>query len=1174
MAAWSPRANEIFADAVERPAAQRPSFVLAACGGDASLLREVEALLAAHDGAGGFLSGPPLPAAGPVVRALAGVSDGETSPGAGAAEAAGEAAGLPERYRMDGQLGRGGMGEVLRGHDAEMGRDVAVKVLLETHAGRTELVQRFVEEARIAGQLQHPGIVPVYEMGGRGGSRPYFTMKLVKGRTLADLLKQRQSPAEDLPRFVSVFEAVCQTMAFAHDKGVIHRDLKPANVMVGAFGEVQVMDWGLAKVLAKEATEEAASIIATARGGDGDTEAGTVLGTPSYMAPEQARGEVDLVDERADVFGLGAILCEILTGMPPFPGKNAEAMRLARKGDLAGARARLDACGADAGLAALARRCLTAEPAGRPRHAGEVAEAATAHQRSVAERLRQAEMERARAEVKAAEEAKRRRVQLALAASVLATLLLGGGGYVWIRHQHGLRLAARARVVDEGLGKVAVLVGKAASAPGDLSAWTEAGAEMKHAEALLGQGEDDAALRERVAAARAGLDRGRRKAELAARDALAERTLLAQLEAIRGERSEHWDSKRADREYADAFRAFGVDLDVATAEEAGARLGGRPGTVEIVAALDEWCRIRRTKFALDKGVRSWQQLAEAARRADPDPWRNRLRETFGRPLVAAEVLKKQAEDVATLERQPAESLLLLARLLALAGEKKRSIEVLRFAWQRFPGDFWVNLQLTGAFKGREEEVRFATATVAARPGSAAAHYNLGVALADILDYDGAIAAYHQAIKRDPKFASAHGNLGRALYKQGKLEEAIGWLQKAIAIAPRLANAHNNLGAVFDEQGKAAKAIAAFREAIRIDPNMADAHHNLGRSLYKQGKVDDAIACYREAIERDRKVANSHRELGNALNKQGKTDEAIAAYREAIAVRPKDVAAHESLGAMLVNKMRDLDEAIDCYQKAIALGSKAASTWYGLGRALEGKGKVEDAIARYREAIKAEPKHVQALAALGLALYRNGEFAEAEASLRRCLALLPPDHGFRKFLSLQLQQCRLMLALEQKLPDVLAGKLQPADAAERIGLASICVIWKWHLAAARFAADAFAAAPKLATNLDAHVRYNAACSAALAAAGKGRDAGMLDDKTRRALRRQALTWLRAELAARQRQLKNWWPGEADKARAALANWQNDPDLAGLRDADARKALPPEERQACERLWADVKAALPK
>jgi hypothetical protein len=242
MAVWNPRANEIFATALEMLPPQRQAYLEQVCDGDVELLQQVEGLLATHFQAGDFLdrpvlpsdtqspsteapaSGQPVPPDAGVVRALAG--DPQASPAA-------EGWQLPPRYRMEGEIARGGMGCVLRGRDTELGREIAVKVLLQTHEGRTELVQRFVEEAQIAGQLQHPGIAPIYDMAVRAGNLPFFTMKLVKGETLARLLHERQEPGQDRPRFVKVFEAVCQTLAYAHARDVIHRDLKPANIMVG-----------------------------------------------------------------------------------------------------------------------------------------------------------------------------------------------------------------------------------------------------------------------------------------------------------------------------------------------------------------------------------------------------------------------------------------------------------------------------------------------------------------------------------------------------------------------------------------------------------------------------------------------------------------------------------------------------------------------------------------------------------------------------------------------------------------------------------------------------------------------------------------------------------------------------------------------------------------------------
>jgi hypothetical protein len=138
----------------------------------------------------------------------------------------------PERYELFGEIGRGGMGAIIRGRDIDLGRELALKVLLESHKSKPELITRFVEEAQIGGQLQHPGVVPVYDVGTFADRRPFFTMKLVKGETLAEMLRARSTPASELPRFLSIFESVCQTMAYAHARGVIHRDLKPSNVMV------------------------------------------------------------------------------------------------------------------------------------------------------------------------------------------------------------------------------------------------------------------------------------------------------------------------------------------------------------------------------------------------------------------------------------------------------------------------------------------------------------------------------------------------------------------------------------------------------------------------------------------------------------------------------------------------------------------------------------------------------------------------------------------------------------------------------------------------------------------------------------------------------------------------------------------------------------------------------
>jgi WD40 repeat protein len=351
------------------------------------------------------------------------------------------------RYRIDGEIARGGMGAILKGRDTDLGRDLAIKVLLDSHKNKPEMIQRFIEEAQIGGQLQHPGIAPVYELGQFSDQRPFFSMKLVKGETLSELLAARGDPLDDQATLLGIFEQMCQTMAYAHSRGVIHRDLKPANIMVGAFGEVQVMDWGLAKVLSAGgvADEKKAytkhqdvSIIQTMRnvgsetqgrfGSHGsETQIGSVMGTPAYMPPEQALGEIDRLDERSDVFGLGAILCEILTGKPPYVGSDStQVFRQASRGKLDGCFARLAACGGEQELIDLAKQMLAVEPEDRLRNAGAVAEAITKHLNGVQDRLKQAELAGAEANARAEELARRRKLHVAMAGLMLL-IALGTG---------------------------------------------------------------------------------------------------------------------------------------------------------------------------------------------------------------------------------------------------------------------------------------------------------------------------------------------------------------------------------------------------------------------------------------------------------------------------------------------------------------------------------------------------------------------------------------------------------------------------------------------------------------------------------------------------------------------------------------------------------------------------
>ncbi len=355
----------------------------------------------------------------------------------------------PPGYELIDEIGHGGMGVVYRARDVALDRDVAVKLLSERFPAGSPAAQRFLSEARITGQLQHPGIPAVHQVGTLADGRPFLAMKLIKGSTLEVILKQTSDAAAERGRLLAIFEAVCQAVGYAHAHRVIHRDLKPANVMVGAFGEVQVMDWGLAKVLgdatpatadarAPEQTQAWTQVSPTPESGS-HTQAGSLIGTPAFIPPEQAGGEIERVNERADVFGLGALLSVILTGKPPYVGETFESVRVqALRGKLEDCFARLDACGAEPELVALCKKCLAFEPADRPADAGAVAAAVAGLRAAADERARQAELERVQAEgetrealARAAEQRRRRRILLTASGISALVFLVGFAGVSW-----------------------------------------------------------------------------------------------------------------------------------------------------------------------------------------------------------------------------------------------------------------------------------------------------------------------------------------------------------------------------------------------------------------------------------------------------------------------------------------------------------------------------------------------------------------------------------------------------------------------------------------------------------------------------------------------------------------------------------------------------------------------
>jgi eukaryotic-like serine/threonine-protein kinase len=1019
-----------------------------------------------------------------------------------------------DRYQLFGEIARGGMGAVLRGRDVDLGRELAVKVLLEKHAGRPEVVGRFLEEAQIGGQLQHPNVVPVYDVG-HFGERPFFTMKLVKGQTLAALLGERADPAADRPRLLNVALQVTQALAYAHAHGVIHRDLKPANVMVGSFGEVQVMDWGLAKVLAEGgvADEERASrqhhpeegtMIRTARssgtaGSHGtDTEAGSLLGTPAYMPPEQANGYVAYLDRRADVFGLGGILCEILTGEPPYVGRSfEEVLRKGADGDLADATARLDACGADRELIDLTKACLAPKVIDRPKDAQAVADALTAYLDGVQERLQAAQRERAVAVVRASEESKRRKVQLALAAAVVG-LLLGGGAFAWwrgeqaqlVRQREGRNAEAVAALLEQC--KEALEAGDAAKAKVALDAARKRSAEGGAAE-----------LAERL---------GRLDADLA---------LLRDLNAVDQFRWTWTENTFPDEaavatQLREALRRFGADPDATSVDEAAARVYASAVRERIVTALDRLLQQEKTA-----GVRAVLRLVDADRYRDEvrdavlADDRAKMVELAGQkaaleqpPGFAAFLGDSRVIDVgrrrellqAAVSRRPGN----LGLLMALGNTCFEKVDGL----SRRPGDLGLLTPLGPHYlpqkESADEQLRWYQAAIAAAPANFAAHINLGSILCVVKrDYDGAIAYARRAIEIDPKHAYAPHNLGLALRNKGQPGEAIPYLRKSIALDPTLAATHDVLGLALQDRDQLDEAIECFLKATAFDPSFVGALEHLSLALLAKGELDEAIACSKKAIALivrqgrtgrwHHMLAHFHHNLGVALHRNGQVDEAITSWEKATDLDPKDADILTSIGRALHHNGQ-VDEAIRYLRKAIALDPKSARARVCLGISLcDGKKDYDGAIACFEKALELDPKSARAHDCVGVALFGKGRVDAAAARCRRALELDP------KF---------------------------------------------------------------------GHAYFNLTFGLAEAAAGQGEQAARHSPEDRVSWGRQALDSLREGLASHDRRLESGKPADRAAVRMGLR------DLARIRDETALAKLPAEQQKAFTQLLADVAALLKK
>jgi tetratricopeptide (TPR) repeat protein len=720
--------------------------------------------------------------------------------------------------------------------------------------------------------------------------------------------------------------------------------------------------------------------------------------------------------------------------------------------------------------------------------------------------------------------------------AVLAAMMLGGTIAAFGAEGRGTQQERAVAAVKEALAEAAKGLEQEKELIGDApERWAAtvnlAEAAVKRAETVIDLVDVPAEIKKQVRAMRKEVAARKRDCDL--------RLELDRIRLGATEGKGRAGAAAAAAHYRATLKAYGIDLS--KPEAAGAVCRSSRLHRELLAALEDWARGTE-----DQAER--KQVLAVLEAAGPEAdglrakWRAAVQKGDGAALAAL---------VTSAAGLPPADVVNLARDLVRLKEMKAAATVLRQGLRRFPDDFWINHDLGMVLKDQsppqlDEAVRYLRVAATLRGQHAVAHNDLGIALKEKGELAEAVRCFRRAIELVPDLVVAHINLGSVLLAQADPDSAILCFRRALALNPASAEAHTNLGIALRSKGQIDEAIASFRQAIELAPDRPDAHNNLGLALYDKGQAIEAIACFRKAIALRPTNAAAHNSLGTVLRATGRLEEAIASFRRAIELEPTNHQAHNNLGIVLADTGR-FEEAIAAFRNAIALEPKFAQAHINLGWLLRTREHWDEAVACFRKAITVDPKFFQAHAALGEALLEHGDFAESRDAFRRCLELLPAEHPLRRTVTQQLRRAEAALAASEKLPAILRGTAKPANAQEALELARFCQEHKQlHATAVRFYADAFDREPKLAEDFSSHHRYNAACSAALASAGKGKDGDKLDPRERQRLRTQALDWLQADLNALRKRLADASPKDREAVRKVLETWLRDTDLDAVRD----------------------------
>jgi serine/threonine protein kinase/Flp pilus assembly protein TadD len=1090
-----PNPELVFAEIIEIESPEkRAAFLDRACGHDPEFRRAMEKLVLDHFRAGQFLEMPAH------VVVTADHPDTER-PGT-----------LIGPYKLLELIGEGGMGLVYVAEQQKpVRRKVALKIIKPGMDSR-QVIARFEAERQALALMDHPNIAKILDGGMTSrphapreevphaereaySGRPYFVMELVKGKPITEYCDRNKLGTRQR---LELFLDVCHAVQHAHQKGIIHRDLKPSNILVEVHDVrpvVKIIDFGIAKAIGQQLSDKTLY-----------TGIAQMIGTPLYMSPEQAGLSSLDVDTRSDVYALGVLLYELLTGTTPFDSETLkkagydEMRRIIREDEPAKPSARLstlhqEALSTIANQRGMEPRKLNQQMRGEldwivmralEKDRNRRYESASAFGADVQRYLQDEPVQACPPSnvYRLGKFLRRHRTGVLTATVMLVAAVALAVGLGWMARDQAVRQAIIKGEVQRALKEVQSLQ--------EQGRWQQALGIARQTQTLLETSAKDELIqlqvRERVNDLRMILR--------------LEEIRLNDLRMLRGGTMP--ELERVNNKYSKAFQEYGLDVDTVPLEEAATIIRAKSVPLELAMALDVWARMRRGLKNKDHG---WQRLNALARAADPDEWRNQFRQVWesGDEKVIGAPLEKLLASAKVDDLLP-ETIVLLAEALAMADRGDQAVAFLRTAQRRHSGNFWINQALASWLANSsppryDEAIHYFFASFACRPDYPISRVDVAYAFLQKGKVDEAMTYLGEAIRLKPDYAAAYNGLGAVLLHQKDLTGAVAHFQKAIELSPKFSGAYNNLGIALFDQKDLTGAIAHFQKAIDLDPKYARAYSNLGNALHEQKDLMGAESAYRKFLELNQGGSNAlnvvaFNDLGNVLYHQKDPTGAIGHYQKAIELDPKYAFAYSNLGNVL-HEQKDLTGAIDACKKAIDLDPKLAGAYNNLGDALLDQKDLTGAIAHYQKAIELDPKFARAYANLGNALRDQKDLTGALAALSKAV--------------------EIYLASGQRYDAASAtarfGSFQSTDAADT-------------------------------------------------------DAAELKSDEMVRLRGQSLTLLRTELEALRSKFDKNPEKLGSSVRQTMQYWQRDTDFDGVRDPDALAKLPESERQAWQALWREV------